>query len=41
MVERVRMLGGILQVDAHEGQGVTVTIRLALPMTSRGKQNGQ
>ncbi len=41
MAERVRMLGGEWRIDSQEGQGTTVTIRLTLPVTSRGKHNGR
>jgi signal transduction histidine kinase/ligand-binding sensor domain-containing protein len=37
MGERVRMLGGELRVDSQEGQGTTVTIRLALPIPTKGE----
>lgn len=41
MAERVHMLGGALQIDSREGQGTTVTIRLALPVVARGEHNGR
>jgi signal transduction histidine kinase len=41
MAERVRMLGGEWRIDSPEGQGTTLAIRLALPATTRGKQNGR
>ena len=37
MAERMRMLGGELRVDSQEGQGTTVTIRLALPVPTKGE----
>jgi signal transduction histidine kinase len=41
MVERVRMLGGEWRIDSQEEQGTTVTIRLVLPVTTKGKYNGR
>jgi signal transduction histidine kinase/ligand-binding sensor domain-containing protein len=41
MAERVWMLGGEWRIDSHEGQGTTVTIRLALQNTTKGKHNGR
>ena len=41
MAERVRMLGGAWRIDSQEGQGTSVTIRLALPITRKGKHNGR
>lgn len=41
MSERVRMLGGEWRIDSQEGQGTAVTIRLALPVTTRGNHNGR
>jgi len=35
MSERARMLGGELQIDSQEGQGTTVTVRLAPPVRTR------
>src|SRR5215475_13896370 len=37
MTERVRILGGALQMDSGEGRGTTVTIRLTLPVGAKGK----
>jgi signal transduction histidine kinase len=37
MTERVRILGGALQMDSGEGRGTTVTIRLTLPVSAKGK----
>jgi len=37
MTERVQMLGGALQMDSGEGRGTTVTIRLTLPVSAKGK----
>lgn len=39
MAERVRMLGAEWRIVSHEGQGTTVTIRLALPV-NKGEMNG-
>jgi len=41
MAERVRMLGGALQIEAQEGRGTTVAIRLALPIVNGRKADGQ
>jgi signal transduction histidine kinase len=41
MAERVRMLGGEWRIDSREGQGTVVTIRLALPVITKGKLNGR
>jgi signal transduction histidine kinase len=41
MAERVRMLGGEWRIDSQEGQGTSVTIRLALPVITKGKLNGR
>ena len=41
MAERVRMLGGEWRIDSQAGQGTRMTIRLALPVTTRGNLNGQ
>ena len=41
MAERVRMLDGAWRIDSQEGQGTSVTIRLALPIMSKGKHNGR
>jgi signal transduction histidine kinase len=37
LAERARMLGGELRIDSQEGQGTTVTVRLALPVTREGE----
>jgi signal transduction histidine kinase/ligand-binding sensor domain-containing protein len=37
MAERVRMLGGVLQIDSQAGHGTTVIIRFALPITTKGE----
>ncbi len=41
MAERVRMLGGEWRIDSQQGQGTTVTIRLALHDKTKGKHNGR
>jgi ligand-binding sensor domain-containing protein/signal transduction histidine kinase len=37
MAERVSMLGGAMRIDSKEGQGTTVTIRLAPPSKTKGE----
>jgi len=36
MAERMRMLGGEWRIDSQEGQGTTVTIRVAMPIAIKG-----